>query len=93
LSSPHKDGWRNELFVEMDKDPACAAALARMLTAVVTGDVPPKTADILSSAILIILLKKDTASMEALKLVQGEAYLQPQRPIGMGTAVARLACN
>jgi hypothetical protein len=64
-----------------------------MLTAVVTGDVPPKTADILSSATLIILLKKDTTSMEALKLAQGEAYLQPQRPIGMGNAVAKLACN
>jgi len=23
----------------------------------------------------------------------GEAYLQPQRPIGMGTALVRLACN
>ncbi len=31
--------------------------------------------------------------MEALKLAQGEAYLQPQRPIGMGTTVAKLACN
>ncbi len=40
LSSPHKNGWRNEHFVEMAKDPACAAAMARMLTAVVTGDVP-----------------------------------------------------
>jgi hypothetical protein len=48
LSSPHRDGWRNEHFVEMAKDPACAAAMARMLTAVVTGDVPQKTADILS---------------------------------------------
>ena len=59
----------------MDRDPACATALARMLTAVVTGDVPQKTTDSLSSSTLIILLKKDAISMEALKLAQGEAYL------------------
>jgi hypothetical protein len=64
-----------------------------MLTAVVTGDVPQKTTDFLSSSTLIILLKKDATSMEALKLAQGEAYLQPQRLIGMGTTVAKLACN
>jgi hypothetical protein len=55
--------------------------------------VPQKNADILSSTTLIILLKKDTATMEALKAAQGEAYLQPRRPIGMGTALAKLACN
>jgi hypothetical protein len=77
----------------MAKNPSCATALARMLCAVVTGDVPQKTADFLSPATLIILLKKDAASMEALKLAQGEAYLQPQRPIRMGTSVAKLACN
>jgi len=93
LSSPHRDGWRNEHFVEMARDPACATALARMLTAVVTRDVPQKTTDFLSSSTLIILLKKDAASMEALKLAEGEAYMQPQRSIGMGTTVAKLACN
>jgi len=79
--------------MEMAKDTACATALARMLTGVVTGDVPQKTSDFLSSATLIIMLIKDAASMEALKLAQGEAYLQPQRPIGMGTTFAKLACN
>ena len=57
------------------------------------GDVPQKTADILSSATLIVLIKKDAAAMEALKLQQGEAYRQPQRPIGMGTALVKAACN
>ncbi len=27
LSSPHKDGWRNENLVEIAKDPTCGAAL------------------------------------------------------------------
>ena len=58
-----------------------------------TGDVPQKTADILSSATLIVLLKKDAATMEALKKQQGEAYRQPQRPIGMDTALVKAACN
>ena len=77
----------------MARDPTCATALARILTAVVTCDVPQKIVDFLSSVTLIILLKTDAASMEALNLAQGEAYLQPQRPIGMGTTVAKLACN
>ena len=64
-----------------------------MLTAVVAGDVPQKTADILSSATLIVMLKKDAAAMEALKLQQGAAYLQPQRHIGMGTAIVKATCN
>jgi hypothetical protein len=60
---------------------------------VVQGAVPQKTANILSSATLIVLLKKDAEQMQALKDKQGEAYLQPQRPIGMGTALVKLACN
>jgi hypothetical protein len=64
-----------------------------MLIAVVTGDVHQKTTEFLSSSTLIIMLKKNASSMEALKLAQGEAYLQPHRPIGMGTTVAKLACN
>ena len=93
LSSPHRDGWRNEHMSELAADPACGAALARVLTAVVTGDVPQKTADILSSATLIVLLKKDAAAMAALKQQQGADYRQPQRPIGMGTALVKAACN
>jgi hypothetical protein len=60
---------------------------------VVQGDVPQKTADILSSTTLIVLLKKDAEQMQDLKDKQGEAYLQPQRSIGMGTALVKLACN
>jgi hypothetical protein len=67
LSSPSRDDWRNEHLEELAKDPVCGAALARVLTAVVAGDVPQKTADMLSSPTLIVLLKKDAAAMEALK--------------------------
>jgi hypothetical protein len=77
LSSPPKDGCRNEHFVDLARDPACGAALARVLAGVVTSDVPQKTANILSSATLIVLLNKDAATMEALKQQLGEAYLQP----------------
>ena len=59
----------------------------------VQGDVPQKTVDIMSSATLIVLLKKDVEQMHALKDKLGEAYLHPQRPIGMGTALVKLACN
>ena len=40
LSSLHRDGWRNEHLVDFARDPAFGSALARMLTAVVDGDVP-----------------------------------------------------
>ena len=93
LSSPHRDGWRNEHLDELAKDNACGTALARVLTAIVAGDVPQKTADILSSATLIVLLKKDAQAMAALKQRQGADYKQPQRPIGMGTALVKAACN
>jgi len=68
LSSPHKDGWRNEHLAELARDATCRTALARVLTAMVAGDVPLKTADILSSATLIIMLKKDATTMEEMKL-------------------------
>jgi len=67
LSTPHRDGWRNEHFVDLARHQACGTALARVLTTMVSGDVPQKTADILSSATLIVLLKKDAETMEALK--------------------------
>ncbi len=78
---------------ELAKDPTCGAALARVLTSIVAGHVPHKTADILSSATLIVLLKTDAAAMEALKQQQGTAYRQPHRPIGMGTSLFKAACN
>ena len=66
---------------ELARDLACGSALSKVLMAVVVGDVPQKTIDILSSASLIVLLKKDAAAMEALNQQQGAAYRQPQRPI------------
>jgi hypothetical protein len=79
--------------VELARDSACGTTIARVLTAIVAGDVPQKTVDILSSATLIVLLKKDAATMESLKQQQGEAYRQPQRPIEMGTTLVKPACN
>jgi len=93
LSSPHRDGWRNEHLVDLARDTECVTALARVLTTVVAGDVPKKTTDIMSSTTLIILLKKDAEAMAELKLKQGASYLQPQRPIGMGTTLVKTTCN
>jgi hypothetical protein len=47
----------------------------------------------LSFATLIVLLKKDAKTMETLKQQMGDAYLQPQRPIDMGTTIVKMACN
>jgi hypothetical protein len=67
MSTPHRDGWRNEHFFELVKEPACGSALARLMTAVVTCDVPAKTTDVVSFATLIVLLKKDEVAMDELK--------------------------
>jgi len=49
------------------RDSACGDALANLMTVVVSGDVPTKTVDIMSSTTLIVLLKKDATAIEALK--------------------------
>ena len=48
---------------------------------------------VLSSATLVVLLKKDAKTMEAMKQAQGPAYLQPRRPLGMGSTFVKLASN
>jgi hypothetical protein len=45
------------------------------MPAIYTADVPTKTACILSSATIVILLKKDAAAMEEMKARLGPAYV------------------
>ena len=47
------------------------------MTTLIKGDVSNKVADLLSSATLAILPKKDTETMAQMKWEQGEEYLQP----------------
>ncbi len=49
--------------------------------------------NLLSSATLVILLKKDAETMEEMKRVLGNAYVQPHRPLGMGSSLVKLASN
>jgi hypothetical protein len=60
------------------------------MTTVYTVDVPTKTANILSSATLVVLLKKDAAAMEVMTRKLGPTNVQPQRPIGMGMAIVKV---
>ena len=59
----------------------------------IKGGVSKKITDLLSSATMVILLKKDVKTMAKMKLSQGAAYLQPQRPLGMGSTVVKVASN
>ncbi len=63
------------------------------MTKIVKGDVSIKIADLISSATLVILFKKDVETMAYMKLEQGDAYLQPQWPLGMGSTVVKVASN
>ena len=67
LMTPHKDGWRAEHLLALYKDPDCAVALSDIIGDLTTGDVTDATCDLLSSATLVVLLKKTEEEMEALK--------------------------
>ena len=58
LTTPHKDGWRAEHLSALCKDPDCATAFTVIISALTAGDVTDRTCDIVSSATLVILLKK-----------------------------------
>jgi len=77
LPSPHKDGWRVEYLTSLAADPTCGEALALLMTTLIKAGVPNKIADPLSSATLVILLKRDVETMAQMKLLQSDAYLQP----------------
>ena len=66
-AAPHKDGWRVEHLVLLVADQSCGEALATFMTTVIIGDVSKKIADLLSSATMVILLKKDVDTMAAMK--------------------------
>ena len=61
-----------------------------MVATMVAGDVTNATCDLLTSAALVILLKKTEAEMEALIARQGSAYMQPHRSLDMGSAIPKL---
>ncbi len=93
LSSPHKDMWRVEHFIPLAADPDCGEALAAFTSVIGKGEVSQKIGDLLSSATLVILLKKDVETMEEMKRVLGDAYVQPQRPLGMGSSLVKVASD
>jgi len=67
LSSPHKDGWRSEHLSHLASDDECGEALAPFATSIIVGDVSDKISNLLSSATLVVLLKKDADTMVAMK--------------------------
>ena len=76
LFSPHKDGWRTEHLSQLAPDDECGKALATFATSIIVGGVFDKISNLLSSATLVVLLKKYAESMVAMKQAQGPAYLQ-----------------
>ena len=88
---PHKDGWRAEHLIAFTAEQDCAAAITDFVGALAAEDVTDATCDLLSSARLVILLKKIKEEMAAMRAAQGEAYLQSQRPLGMGGTLTKLA--
>ena len=82
-----------EHLTKIAPDDACKEALAAFATSIIHGDVSDKVFHLLSSATLVVLLKKDAYTMAAMKQAQGPAYLQPRRPLGMGSTFVKLASN
>ena len=82
-----------EHFVSFAADQACGEALAALMTTIVKGDVSKKIADLLSSETSLILVKKDAETMAIMKEALGADYVQPQRPLGMGFTLVKIASN
>ena len=94
LTTPHKDGCRAEHLLRLGDDQACEVAITDLVGALAAGDVTDSTCDLMSSAAtLAVLLKKMEEEMEALKAKQGDHYRQPQRLLGMGSTIPKLAPN
>ncbi len=93
MSFPHKDGWRVEHLTQNAPDDACGEALAALATSIILGDVFDIVSHLLSSATLVVLLKKDADTMATMKQAQRRAYLQPHRPLGMGSTFVKLASD
>ena len=68
LSSHHKDGWRIEHLSQLVPDDNCGEAMAAFATSIILGDVSDRISDLLSCATLVVLLKKDADTMDAMKL-------------------------
>jgi hypothetical protein len=69
------------------------AALADLVAALAAGDVADATCSLLSSATLVVLIKKYEAEMEALREKQGAVYMQQRQPLGMRSAIPKLAAS
>jgi hypothetical protein len=93
LTTPHRDGWRAEHLLALSANLGFAEALTDLIGALAAGDVTDATCDLHSSATLVVLLIKLEAEMAALREAQGDAYLQPHRPLGMGVAITMLAAS
>jgi len=93
LTTPHRDGWRAEHLLALCKDADCGAAFTDVIAALTARDVTDDICDLLSFATLVVLLKKTEEEMEALKLRQGQLQRQPQRPLGIGNAIPKIAAN
>jgi hypothetical protein len=63
------------------------------MTTLVKGEVSNKIADLMSSTTMVVLLKTNLEAMAKLKWIKGEAYLHPQRPLGMGSTLVKVASN
>ena len=80
-------------LVPLVADQACGDALTKLITTIARGDVSERITDLLSSATLRILLKKEAETMAAMKEALGADYVQPQRPLGMGSILVKIESN
>jgi len=69
------------------------SSLTFIVGALAAFDVTDATFYPLSSATLVVLLKKTEAEMAALSATHEAAYMQPYRPMGMGGAITKLAAS
>jgi hypothetical protein len=70
FTTPHKDGWGAERLLSLCAVQDYAATCTYLVATLMAGDVTDITCDLLSSATLVVLLKKSEAEIEALRRKQ-----------------------
>jgi len=81
VTSPHRDGWRMEHLEALARDHAFAATLATFISNIATRNVPSVTADYLTSATIVALLKKSEEDTQAFVAIVADPRLQCILPL------------
>jgi hypothetical protein len=75
LSSPHMYGWWNKRLETIARDDKCAEAIATFTKLVTNGRIPSSMTYYMTTATLVIIMKKEVHDIEQLRDATGDAFV------------------